>query len=72
MHSAVGVVTHPECASIGVPGGRLAEGAAALPTDPGHSLGSLYLPLGSAPLVPGIVFACDIKLFKFIFRRKIH
>ena len=52
MHGAVLVVTHPDCASVGVPGALLADGAAASLTDPGHALGSLYLPPAALPSFP--------------------
>ena len=37
---------------VGVPGVRLADGAAALHTDPGHSLRSLDSATGGAPIAP--------------------
>ena len=40
------------CNPVGVPGVLLADGAAASPTDRGHSLGSLHLPPAALPSLP--------------------
>ena len=42
---------------VAVPGGRLADGAASLPTDRCHSLGSLHPPPAALPSLPPYKFA---------------
>ena len=45
--------------SVAVPGVRLADGAAALHTDRGHSLCSLYLPLAAVASLPTGILHLD-------------